>query len=245
MSNHVFMLWTGNNPLSENRLRSIKVTEQNIGCPVRLIDDKILHEKILAEIGIKLHPAYYCLNHAHRADYLRALLMHFIGGGYSDIKVNRSSWGSCFRELADSSSHFGVSYREVSKNGVANLYSSAIVMHKRKLEHIRSLVKYRLMRKRYKRLIGCGAFIFKPNTEFTRLWWGNVNSRLDSLHDALQANPARLHAKEQPGKSYCGIRSQYPVPWTYLLGDIFHPLCLKHSRSLLQTLPAPSFVDYE
>lgn len=245
MSYQVFMLWTGDNSLSSNRLRSIEASEQNMGVPIRLIDDDTLHKEILADLGIQLHPAYYCLNLAHRADYLRALLMHFIGGGYSDIKYNSSSWLPYFDQLSSSPVYTGVGYREVSAAGVANIYSSSVILQDSKISKISKYIEYKSIKKKYRKLIGCCAFILKPNSEFTSEWWNELNRRLDLLHDLLMTNPCKLHPKERPGKIYSGSISKYPVPWTYLLGDIFHPLCLKYSTSLLQTLPPPTFDDYE
>lgn len=245
MSYQVFMLWTGDNSMSPNRRNSIISSQQKIEVPIRIIDDETLQNEILREIGIQLHPTYYCLNLAHRADYLRALLMHFLGGGYSDIKLNSTSWLTSFGELTSSSVHTAVGYREVSAAGVANVYSSSVTLHDNKIKKFKNYLKYKTMRRKYRKLIGCGAFIFKPNSEFTSQWWFELNHRLDFLYDSLMANPCQLDPKERPGKIYSGTVSKYPVPWTYLLGDIFHPLCLKYSSSILQTLPPPSFDDYE
>jgi hypothetical protein len=42
-----------------------------------------------------------------------------------------------------------------------------------------------------------------------------------------------------------GHNKGYPVPWTGLLGDIFHPLCLKYADQLLHDdRLRPSFENY-
>ncbi len=45
----------------------------------------------------------------------------------------------------------------------------------------------------------------------------------DVLKTALAQNPGNDR----------GTNKGYPVPWTYILGDIFHPLCLKYHKSII------------
>lgn len=245
MLNNVYTFWTGENELSRNRVAAIHSMQENIGSPVLLIDDAILHRKYLSELSIELHPAYYCLNLAHRADYLRAMFMHFFGGGYSDIKRINHSWESSFERLQISSTAVAMGYTEVSPKKVANVFGNA---RKRKAgagDLFRNFLLHKKLKRNYKDVIGCGAFIFKPNTCFTQIWWSELNKRLDDLHEKLQNNPATLDPREQPGKVYSGIKSNYPIPWTYILGDIIHPLCLNFSQKMMYDLPPPAFTEYE
>lgn len=245
MKRDVFTFWTGDNSMSINRISSIQTIRDNIGVPVHVIDDKALRERYCPELGLALHPAYYCLNLAHRADYLRAMFMHFYGGGYLDIKEVNTSWEGHFDRLTASPSAYASGYTEVSPRGVADTYKSAKQLRKGFYSRIKHRLETNRLRKNHKSLIGCCAFICKPETPFTTAWWSELNRRLDLLHDDLHKSPCKLHPKEQPQRIYNGVVSTYPVPWTYILGDIFHPLSLKYSDHLLHDLAPPSFRNYE
>jgi hypothetical protein len=67
---------------------------------------------------------------------------------------------------------------------------------------------------------------------------------MDQSADALAANPGRF-PKERSGEIYDGQKSLYPIYWTELLADIFHPLCLRHRRQILHSVPTPVFQDYQ
>ncbi len=241
----VYTFWTGSNPMSSNRAASLQKMQRSVGMPVVLIDNKELEDTYCRKFGVKLHPAYYCLNLAHRADYLRAMFMHFAGGGYADIKEVDESWTHHFDTLTSSHSLYGIGYPEVSASGVADIYQSSKVLGDSALVRFRKKVQNRQLRKNYQKLIGCCAFIFKPNSPITTEWWTELNRRLDELHDDLQKHPSILDFKERPNMMYGGIRSMYPVPWTHLLGDILHPLSLKYSKNLSGDMQPPSFTDYE
>ena len=69
----------------------------------------------------------------------------------------------------------------------------------------------RELEKHYRLLAGNGAYICKAKTEFTDNWLKNTNEVLDE-------------------KDFSG---EYPLKWTELLGDVFHPLCLKYFQHIL------------
>ena len=73
--------------------------------------------------------------------------------------------------------------------------------------------------------------------------WRYLSAVHMKLLPALEMHPAR-HTRDRTGRLIDGDPSQYPVPWTYLLGDIFHPLSYRYRRQLNGDLPPPSFEDY-
>lgn len=100
------------------------------------------------------------------------------------------------------------------------------------------------MKANYTRLIGLCAMIFRKRTDFTTEWYGNVTALLDEKFDALVANPAR-HPQDHLGVSFSdGSISTYPLAWTAVGGDIFHPLAYKYYDKLLHGDIAPSFQNY-
>jgi hypothetical protein len=152
--------------------------------------------------------------------------MHHYGGGYSDIKQITSSWTNAFSDLDDNTYING--YPEVSPFAVANVKGPL----------------YLELQKNYKKLVGCGSFICNPYSPFTTDWINILNCKLDSLYTILKQNPA-VHPREVPNMLINGTPSKYPILWTELLGNIFHPLCLKYQQHIKQTVPPCIFKDYQ
>jgi hypothetical protein len=153
-----------------------------------------------------LHPSYEDLALIHRADYLRAYLMHHHGGGYSDVKAARSPWAPKFAELDNDSSAWLLGYPELSYRHVAPVSKPLL----------------RQLRMHHARLLGNGAYIAKPRTPFTSAWLREAERRLDGWAQGLAATPGDVFGGPQG----------YPVPFYGLLGEIFHPLCLNHHDRL-------------
>lgn len=239
MNRHLYVFWTGDNPLSENRQRSLDAMK-NTGLTPILVTGRNLHDFVPEG---HLHPAYRFLNLAHRADYLRCYFMKHFGGAYSDLKFNRDSWEAAFDALAADPEAWATGYREVSPRGVADIYLSSRIRKEGLAANLRAQLQWRKLQWHYKSLIGTCAFICKENTPLVNAWWDTLNQRLDALYPELERNPAK-HPKELPGAVYDGEKSRYPVPWTYLLGDILHPLLYAYRDRLRYDLPAPDFSNY-
>ena len=238
---NIYIFWTGDNPIPEVRLKSIEVMNTNSQSDIVLVDNDNLHQYIDSN---DIHPAYEYLNLAHKADYLRCYFMHHFGGGYCDIKQINDYWRPSFELLNSRDDLFCIGYQEVNRWGVANIYKSADQLNLAIYKKFASKIMYRFYQLNYKSLIGNCAFIFKPNSNLTQEWWDILNTRLDELLPALRLNPAK-HAKERGGHEYDGIISNYPVPWTYVLGDILQPLSFKYRSAISRTLPPPKFTDYQ
>lgn len=238
--NELYVFWTGDNPIPEVRKASIQ-TMSKTGLNLNLIDKDSLHDFVRKE---SIHPAYQYLNLAHRADYLRAYFMHHFGGGYCDIKTVAQSWLPAVNDLKRRENLLAVGYREVSRHVVANTYHSSKLIGIERKKEIFEYLKWRWLQLNYTKLIGNCAFVFKPNTDLTMAWWLELNNRLDFLMPSLERNPA-VHPKERGGLRYKGVLSRYPVPWTYLLGDILQPLVLKYHRRVSKDLPPPGFQNYQ
>lgn len=240
MQRRIFCFWTSDNAMSDIRMKSLQSFSKS-GLEVCLVTSDNLHEYINKE---DLHPAYYHLNLAHRADYLRMYFMHHFGGAYCDIKKIEHSWLHVFKELESNDSLLAAGYPEVGRGGVGNCHASSVLLNENSFKKKYSYFKWRFLQLNYTKLIGNGAFIFKPKTVITQEWWNEVNRRLDKLTVKLIAHPAKL-PKERMGNTYDGIVSKYPVPWSYLLGDILAPIILKNTNKVLKTLPAPDFKNYQ
>lgn len=167
-----------------------------------------------------LHEAYQYLSETHKSDYLRTYFMHFYGGGYTDIKRQTGSWLSSFDKLLENKEMYAIGYREVNEHGIS-IVNEAYKSH-------------------WQELIGNGCYIFRPYTDFTKKWYETMLSILDQNLDVLRNNPAR-HPRD------CIEHFQwtsYPIRWSQILGDIFHPICYSYKDRVLQGLPLPLLYDY-
>jgi hypothetical protein len=206
MTDNIFILWTGDNEMSENRkkaIQSMKTASPNI----TLITKGNLGDFLVK--GHPLHASYEYLSDVHKSDYLRAYLMHFHGGGYSDVKTPTESWLEAFKTLNNDTHALGLGYTEVGRHGVALIDNKSL---------------YQKMVLNHNKLIGCGAFIFKPNTIFTTEWLFSVENVLAVKHKPLKANRGNI----------MGDNKGYPLKWTEIMGNIFHPICFKYQERIIK-----------
>jgi hypothetical protein len=244
MEKIIYCFWTGNNPMSSQRKRCLDTMSRS-GCKVVLITPKNLYEYVLTKHP--LHPAYEYLSLTHKADYLRCYFMHHYGGGYSDIKETSASWESAFDDM-DNNKVFINGYQEIGPEGVAKANG----------------LLYNELARNYKSLIGLGCFICKPYTPITSEWIDSLHARLDVQYEVLKTNPATYPQDHKNVVLDYGLhkyqvllikiynklfrknyrRSKYPLGWSEILSEIFHPICLKYKDNIKQTVPRPLFVGY-
>jgi hypothetical protein len=208
------------------------------------LDPVLVTAKNLADWVVPSHPlheAYEYLSPVHRADYLRGYLMLNHGGGYADIKQQTGSWLAAASRVNASSHLIGAGYREIRgatqwlQHRVVD--GSTFVLKWRAPRAVASLTTH-AMRATRPLLIGNGAYYFRPNSVFVRLWVRETERRLDLLLPKLRQFPPS-HERDRAGSG-----SGYPVPWTFLLCDVFHPLAMLFFPFLSRSLPTPSFTDY-
>jgi hypothetical protein len=224
LKRQIFTGWMGENPMSSNRAMALLSILWNSGCAHVHLTERTLGNWIAKDVPI--HPGFAFLSAVHRCDYLRAYLLHVHGGGYADVKHTTKDWNEYFA-LLDRSAAFGVGYTEVGPHAVARVGGA--------LED--------KLRANYAKLIGVCALVFRPRTEFTETWLGTIDALLDKNFEQLKRHPAR-HPQDRFGIEIDGIQSEYPLVWTGVGGDIFHPLVLKHADQILHADIAPSFADY-
>ena len=150
--------------------------------------------------------------------------MYHHGGGYADIKIYKHSWIEAFDQL-EKSDAYAIGYKEVGWCGAANQTV--------KEEYLKSdLAIY------WRYLIGNGAYICRPYTKFTTEWYAETKKRVLEKADLLKENSAN---DDDPFNT----NENYPIEWSYLLGGVFHPLCLKyHKRLLSNNNIKPQFKGY-
>jgi hypothetical protein len=212
----IVCFWTGTTPMTPARAAALAALDTRAGVPVRCV--RAADVASLLVDTYPLHPAYPYLSETHKADYLRAYVMHTRGGGYSDIKAPTGSWVAAFKEFAKRPGVYVSGYRESGPDCVANANAD--------------------LKPHWHHLLGNGAYIVRPRTPFTQAWFDRLHAVLDRHLDALRAHPAthpRDHLFEGTG---------YPLEWSELLGQIFHPLCYEFREHLRYDVPIPDCRTY-
>ena len=234
MKRRIFCFWTDNAKMSRHRRACLDSIVKNSNCRVELVTPENLGGFILKDHP--LHEAYRFLHAAHKADYLRCYFMHHHGGGYTDIKQTGFDWNPYFDELENDENLWCVGYRERAPHTAAGPPG-----------------EIEKSRRNWELLLGCGACIFKPGTPFTSEWYRRLLETMDEHSQALCKHPARRRQyryelmmmstsrRARLWKMLHPGHSRYPLRWGRILGEIFHPLCLKHADRLSRALPAPDF----
>jgi len=208
----IYCFWTGTNAMSPTRKECLDNLIATSGCKVQLIDPRNLETFLLP--NVPLHDSYQYLSETHKSDYLRTYFMHFLGGGYSDIKNTTADWNKAFDDLNADPKMLLNGYHEPSPTGVAGDKS---------------------VKKHWNELPGNCAYIVRPQTNFTQKWYDLLIQKLDGKLEALKQHPAD-NPQSTPETTH-----GYPVKWTEILGDIFHPLADTCRGQFLFTTPPPDF----
>lgn len=207
--------------MSDDRQKCLGLIQNKSGVPVELVAPHNLHQWIKPEYP--LHETYDCLSLTHKADYLRAYLMHHHGGGYTDIKTTVFNWHSYFVLLDQHPNMFFIGYREPDPAFIVTDNDE--------------------IRNNFYNLCGVCHFIFRPNTEFTQAWLDTIHSILTTKKDLLFKYPGSYHPRAVTGGVHGDDKifkdSQYPLQWNEILGQILHPLMYKHISSYLSIMPIP------
>lgn len=113
--------------------------------------------------GHPFHPAFKDLHVVHQSDYLRAYLMHHIGGVYSDVKPYRTELQNSLHTLNQEEETWVIGYREITSEYVPDLP--------------RNLGAH--LKRHYRAVMGPSAFVCRPHSVFTAEWMRELHDRLD------------------------------------------------------------------
>ena len=225
----VFTYWGGEAELPATRHSSLRSLAAQIGVPLVLVRDHDLPELTQND---PLPDCFQYLCDSHKSDVLRIYLMRHFGGGWSDIKTTTGSWEPSF-ELMERSGLYAVGYPELGPSTIAGYISPNLIKT--------AWWSYTIRRLDFISQIGMGAIICKANTPLINEIYNEQVRRLNGLTSALERHPAS-HPKDRLGLKLPGKEpSQYPVPWTYLLGEIVHPVLYRFRHRIGRALPPPDF----
>lgn len=215
---NIYCFWTGDNELTENRVRNLNISVQRSSLPIKLITPKNIERDFLVE-GFPLHPAYEYLSLVHRSDYLRAYMAAYRGGGYMDIKEIDFDPKESYEEFVRSDKWYVGGQHHRSRD----------------VAHMTGNLGWDI--RKYHQLIPANGFFFsRPGTPLALEWMREVDRLLDYMLPQLV---------EFPGDTW-GANTGYPLSWNRLLNQIHHPLCLKYHQHILldERLTYPS-QDYK
>jgi len=210
----IYCFWTGHNAMSEDRKKCLSQMRSQMGVQIILVTPDNLAEYILPDHP--LHEAYQYLSETHKADYLRTYFMHFFGGGYQDIKPPSGHWNSAFLDMQNNPDCIINGYRETTPSHIANPEVNDY----------------------WNVLVGNGAYVVRPMTEFTSEWYREMTCLLDTKLDELRNCPS-THPQDSRENG-----NGYPVEWNEMLGRIFHKLLVKYIPNIMYTVPRPIFAKY-
>ena len=220
LQRNLYSFWVGHNnsTMNQNRLNGLESIKINSKVNHVLVTDDILSKYVVD--NHPLHEGYQYLSDVHKADYLRTYFMHHHGGGYTDIKPCLWDWNQYFDQL-ESSNAFGIGAPE-------DEFELSVTPKQRPW-----------LGQHWDKLMSNDLYIFKPNTEFTTLWYNTLLEVMDKKLDRLKAYPAK-----DPREAADTFVTKYPIQWGEILLEIFHPLCYKYTDKLIKTMPLPITKDY-
>lgn len=203
----LYLFWTGDNPITENRAKSVEFLRfNNEDVEVILVNDSNLKDFIVP--GYPLHDRYYDLSFVHRSDYLRAYFMYHHGGAYLDIKPFSGKISKMITRLNDNPSLWAVGDPEMYGTGAPPVGGK--LARDAKIHYANTLSQF--------------CFAFRPKTPFAAEWLTEVERRLDYFSVDLKRFPANgVMGTENPN---------YPIPWFSILSSIIRPLSLKYSEKI-------------
>lgn len=208
MERKIWAVWPDVDQMSDNRkaaLRSMS-SETFHGVDVEFLDvDGIA--RIVADVGIPLHPAYKYLSPVHRSDYLRCYLLHHIGGGYADIKrfTTDNNWPEMFDLMGSRPKLQLIGEPEIPGGTPVRIFDNP---------SDRS------------RLVCLRWFIARGGTPLTDMWYRGLIAKMDDCAEKLE----RFYA-ERTVPWYRGDRLfslGYPFRWADILGRVLHPVLHEH-----------------
>ncbi len=220
--NNIFVFWTGNNSLSENRIKSLESLKTVTGANIILITPNNLNYYV--KQYAPLHPAYDYLSLVHKSDYLRSYFMYHYGGGYSDIKRSLGSWKRGFELINSNDDIWMIATREKKAIHVG---------------YVEDPIIYKQLLKNYRQLPQNCAYICKPNTPLFRDILNDIHKILDIHYEQLKTN------NNWPIRAKKGDGSNYPLRWTEICGSLLHKYALIYNNHILfDGLPGFNTDDY-
>lgn len=238
----IFTLWFGDT-MNDVRRASLRNLHEVSGCELTLVTEDNLDDFVVPEFP--LPPMFKFLQPVEKADYLRCYLLHFHGGGYSDVKATTGSWIQQFDNI-DSSALDVVGYPLTSRSHTASL---GLAPNRERLFGFSKASYWKRLgfMMRYRNLMGGGAFIIRPHSQFSSQYFRTVSAKMDDYGKWFRSEATQAE-REQIRSGRFSIYSKeivgYPLTWGSMVMDVLQPLSVTHSARVSLTLPVPVLTDY-
>lgn len=219
----VFIVWTGNNPITPNRKINIEQLKNSLGVPVLMIHVNNLNSFLLA--GHPLHEGYKYLSETHKADYLRSYFTHHYGGGYCDIKASKGSWATGFDEIQGNSDIYLNGSPEIGPEGIPDKCGTRV-------------------KNLWSNLVSVCSFICRSKTPLSYKFYNEIKSKMDSKLDLLIKYPSTSTIDQTGIILEDGTESKYPLAWAEILAELFHPIQADFIPNIRNSLPSLIYKDY-
>jgi len=227
MDKIIYMFWTGDNPITENRkLNFLRTSVVNHNFKVKLLYKEDIKRYELPDSPY--HPAYQFLSETHKADYLRCYFMHYYGGGYSDIKLSPICWDNAWDNFFASDALM-CGYSEINPSHIAPQTDKSLELE---------------MKQNFYKLIGNGCYLAKPQSVITQDWLDKINRILDIKLDDLRDCPSSFPQDTKDCLKNDGSVSKYPLRWAEICGEVFHNVIYKYKNYVDYSLPPPITQNY-
>ena len=221
MKEIIWTFWTGTNPLTEARKKSLENLKKVTKAEVIVVTPENLASYIKPESPF--HPGYEYLSLTGRSDYLRAYFMYHHGGGYSDIKESLGSWKRGFALLEARSDIWMIGTCEKKPTHVGYQEDEEF---------------WKVLQTNYKSLPENGAYIGRAGSPLFKEILDEIHRILDKHLDSLKAVVAcPIRARKDDG-------SGYPLRWTEVGGSIVHKIAYKYRKHIAFALPGFSTNNY-
>jgi|TARA_R110002072_G_scaffold270946_1_gene430701 hypothetical protein len=169
----VYSFWTGNNEITGTRKKNIKRNAshlRHLGITFYLVTPGNLND-FVSMTGVPLHEGYKHLSLIHKSDYLRCYFMHFVGGGYSDIKAMQGNWNKAFNDLTFSTDKYANIASPTNTNPGTETTGFTVC-----------------------------SMICKKNTPFTREWYAKMTELIDENIQELRKHTPGTNPYEEGDK---------------------------------------------
>lgn len=223
----VFIFWFSHldytPEFSVRRFNALQSLINNLKVPVIIITNE--NYKSWEVPKHPIHEGFKYLSGNHKADYLRAYLLCYYGGGYHDIKWRVKSWENEWDKFSDTN---------IWIVGRRELKADYIGYDPEKDE--------KWVQQEFNKIITMGWVISRPDNEYFNILMDKINEKLNNKIDTLKLKPAPI--------SRCGIgngcdKNEYPLRWLEIMGEISHPLLLNYTKHIDFTLPDILYKAYK
>lgn len=211
----VLRFWWGNNisTMSEHRKNCFQSIYSNSGIEtIEFITPWNYKQYEVTEHPF--HEGFEYLSEVHKGDYLRAYIIYYFGGCWTDVKYIDHDWNRYFDLLEQNPDKWGIGFQEMIIDPKTQLYR----VHNSDHPHAKC--------------ISMAHFIFRKKTPLFFDYISRIEYKINQKIDLLKKYPGSVHPLICSDKlTNMGVKGfipehllgyNYPLEWMELSGTFFH-----------------------